>query len=101
MMHKIAVIKAQAPKDSDYEYITDAAVQNTLKEYWDWAEEVGAELQFSISYPEAAWVYGHMMHVNAEFNNEQDYKDFVVQFMWQLPKTHLNLAGEHWKYEFV
>jgi len=39
--------------------------------------------------------------VNAEFNNEQDYKDFVVQFMWQLPKTHLNLAGEHWKYEFV
>ena len=102
-MYRALVIKTSAPTDADYEYITDTAVQNTLKEYWDWAKELKIdEMQFAIQYPEKqGFSYDAGMHVYAEFKQEQDYKDFMVSHMWQLPKTKLNLADEDWKYDFV
>ena len=101
-MHKYLIIKTTAPSDSDYEMITDAAIQNTLSEYWQWAEESDVDIRFAIQYPEEKQgFYDAGMHVYAEFEQEQDYKDFVVQHMWQLPKTKLNLEGEAFKYDFA
>lgn len=101
-MYKTLIIKAPAPRDADYEMITDTAIHNTLKEYWKWAEETGVNLQFQVKYPDEQEYYSdESMHVYAEFNTEQDYNDFTICHIWQLPKTELNLASEDWRYEFA
>ena len=51
-MHKIRVIEARVKDDSDYDYIHDQAMHNTLRKYFKWAEESGADVSFNKSWGE-------------------------------------------------
>lgn len=90
MSFKFNVIKGSAPTDSDYEMVFNMAVNNTLKPYWDWANECGVEdLTFEILTEQNELSYGNEMKVFACFENEQNYNDFVLQNTWTCPKTKM------------
>jgi len=50
MKHR--VIEARVKDDSDYDYIHDQAMHNTLRKYFKWAEDSGAKISFNKSWGE-------------------------------------------------
>lgn len=94
MTHKVLVIETRAPTDSDYEYITDTAIQNTLSEYFKWAGN--RDVKFKLKYPESD--YDGKMQVYAEFTDTTDLAEFKLMYQWDLPKKKLDLSQETWIY---
>jgi hypothetical protein len=90
------VIQAVAPQDSDYEVYTDMAVQNTLLEYWQWAEESGiSDMRFEVVYSEKQGCYSSLMEVFALFEYKRSLAEFKLCHMWTLPKTKLGAGLDH------
>ena len=78
------VIKTISPQ------IDDDAVQNTLSEYWRWAEESGiSDMRFEIVYSDRPDLFSSAMEVFALFEYKQSLAEFKLCHMWTLPKTKL------------
>lgn len=88
MRKEYKVIDSNVSDNADYEWLTENGIHNTLKPYWDWAKETKVNLEFEVRYPESR-TWGVNVQVFAIFNNDADYRDFVAQFVWDLPKTTL------------
>ena len=96
--YQILVIDTMAATDSDYETITDTAIQNTLQEYFKWAKESKIDnFHFKVNYL-GEDSYRPRLNVVAEFENEQDMAEFKLLYQWDLPKKTLNLATDFWVY---
>ena len=52
---KVRVIQATVKDDSDYDFIYDNAVQNTLKDYWTWAETSKGTVCFEKNYEDIGY----------------------------------------------
>lgn len=90
------VIQTMAPQDSDYEVYTDQAVQNTLLEYWRWAEESGiSDMRFEVVHSEKQGWYSSTMEVFVLFEYKQSLAEFKLCHMWTLPKTKFSTGPDH------
>ena len=85
---KIRVIQASIKDDGDYDYIYDNAVQNTLNEYWTWAETSKGTVSFEKSYEDIG--YTHTLCVDAVFEDKEDYALFKLTYSGK-PYTKLQL----------
>lgn len=88
MRKEYLVIDATVSDNADYEWVTEEGINNTLKTYWDWAQKNCVSLQFEIRYPQTH-TWGNTINVYALFKNDVDYRDFIAQHVWNLPKTRL------------
>ena len=87
---KLRIIEANVKDDGDYDYIHDSATHNTLRKYWKWAEDSGANLNF-----ERSWGEGDMylkLCVDAVFENKEDYALFRLKF-GDKPLNKLKING--------
>ena len=90
-MHKIRVIEARVKDDSDYDYIHDQAMHNTLRKYFKWAEESGADVSFNKSWGEGD--YSLTLCVDAIFEDKEDFALFKLTFS-EMPFTRLNIKPD-------
>ena len=89
MRKEYKIIDSVVTDNADYEWMTENGIHNTLKPYWQWAEESGAHLEFEVRYPDSN-TWGITLQVFALFMNDADYRDFIAQHVWNLPKTKLS-----------
>lgn len=75
---KIRVIEAPVKDDGDYDYIYDNAVQNTLSNYWTWAEHSKGTISFHKSFNDVG--YQLTLCVDAVFDEPEDYAIFKLRF---------------------
>ena len=75
---QIRVIEAAVKDDGDYDYIYDNAVQNTLNEYWKWAETSKGTVSFQKSYNDIG--FRLTLCVDAVFEEPEDYGLFKLRF---------------------
>ena len=75
---QIRVIEAAVKDDGDYDYIYDNAVQNTLNEYWKWAETSKGTVSFQKSYNDIG--FRLTLCVDAVFEEPEDYALFKLRF---------------------
>jgi len=73
---KVRVIQATVKDDSDYDFIYDNAVQNTLKDYWTWAETSKGTVCFEKNYEDIG--YSLTLCVDAKFDEPEDYALFKL-----------------------
>lgn len=88
MRKEYKVIDSVVSDNADYEWMTENGIHNTLKPYWQWADETGAHVEFEVRYPHSK-TWGVSLQVFALFKNDADYRDFIAQHVWNLPKTKL------------
>ena len=75
---RVLVIDAHVNDSSDYEFITDNAMHNTLNALWDWAGKSSVNISFTKEYEKEG--YGLKLLVWADFENEEDYALFKLAF---------------------
>lgn len=89
MRKEYKIIDSVVSDNADYEWMTENGIHNTLKPYWQWAEDTDAHVEFEVRYPEDPKQWGMTIQVFALFDTDADYRDFVAQHVWTLPKTRL------------
>lgn len=95
---KIKIIDAHVNDSSDYDYIVDTAIHNTLADLFKWAEESGASLNFMKKY--LTEDYGLKLSVDAEFDTAEDLALFKLTF-GDVPCNKLVIDGEDMEAKFV
>ena len=70
-MYKVKIVDCKIKDDSDFDYIYDNATQNTLAEYFKWAECCENEVDFERSYSDKE-DYSFSIMVHAVFDNKKD-----------------------------
>jgi len=96
-MSSICIIKANVNDDADYEYLTENALHNTLRPYWKWAEDANVEVTFTQEYDRQG--FGLEMLVYANFENDQDCKDFQINHLNQFPHKKMQNLGQKYYFE--
>lgn len=86
---EFVMIDALVSDSGDYDWLYEQALQNTLRQYWDWASDAAVPVQFEVVFPEVDPSWGNRMYVVAKFENDIDRKDFIANHTWDLPKTKL------------
>ena len=95
---KIKIIDAHVNDSSDYDYIVDTAIHNTLADLFKWAEQSGANLTFMKKY--LTEDYGLKLSVDAEFESSEDVALFKLTF-GDLPCNKLVIDGREMEAKFV
>ena len=75
---KVRIIEAAVKDDGDYDYIYDAAVHNTLSEYWVWAETSKGTVSFEKSWEDDSAF--PKLCVDAVFEEHEDYALFKLTY---------------------
>ncbi len=76
---KLRVISAPIKDDADYDMFVDSGIQNTLKQFWDWANKAGVEVSFTKDYSDEMDAYdGLKVIVDANFKNKEDFAIFKL-----------------------
>jgi hypothetical protein len=70
-MYKVKIVDCKIKDDSDFDYIYDNAIQNTLAGYFKWAECCEEEVHFERSYSDKE-DYSFSIMVHAVFDNKRD-----------------------------
>ena len=78
MMYKHRIIECNVTDSSDWDWIYDEAVQNTLANYFKWAEENDSDVNFEKSWGDVS--YSLTMNVDAKFDNKDTYALFKLSF---------------------
>ena len=73
------IIEVTIKDDSDYDWLYDSALQNTLKEHFDWSDKTKADVSFLKSY-DGEKGYGLKLCVDATFTNKQDFALYKITF---------------------
>ena len=78
-MHKVQVVNCKVKDDSDFDYIYDCAIHNTLADYFKWAEccEQGGRFEKSFTDKED---YSFSLMVDAIFDSKQDMALFKLAY---------------------
>ena len=95
---KIKIIDAHVNDSSDYDYIIDTAIHNTLADLFKWAEDSGAKLTFMKKY--LTEEYGLKLRVDAEFDSPEDVALYKLTF-GDIPCNKLVIDGEDMEAKFV
>lgn len=78
-MFKHKVIKAVVNDSSDYEFITDQGIHNTLRSIWQWADRNSVKVSFEKTYNDDL-VYGLELNVNGTFEHKEDLALFKITY---------------------
>jgi len=78
-MHKLQVVNCKVKDDSDFDYIYDNAIHNTLAEYFKWSECCEEGVRFEKSYTDKE-DYSLSLMVDAVFDNKKDMALFKLAF---------------------
>tara|TARA_B100000035_G_C21006420_1_gene557495 strand:+ start:852 stop:1151 length:300 start_codon:yes stop_codon:yes gene_type:complete len=78
-MHKVNVINCKIKDDSDFDYIYDNAIHNTMAEYFKWAECCEEGVRFEKSYTDKE-DYNFSLIVDAVFDSNKDMALFKLAF---------------------
>jgi len=77
-MYKHRIIECNVNDSSDWDWIYDEAVQNTLKEYFKWADDNNGNINFEKSWADVS--YTLTMQVDANFEDKDTYALFKLSF---------------------
>lgn len=75
---RVRIIEASVKDDSDYDHIYDAAVQNTLKPYFEWAETAKGTVSFEKNW-DHDFAFPKML-IDAVFEEKEDYALFKLTY---------------------
>ena len=78
-MHKVNVINCKIKDDSDFDYIYDNAIHNTMAEYFKWSECCEEGVRFEKSYTDKE-DYNFSLIVDAVFDSKKDMALFKLAF---------------------
>lgn len=82
----ITIIKAEMSDNADYEWMYENTIQHTLKEHFDWAENINKNITFEKIMESSPT--GISLQVNANFTSAEDLCLFKLSFDTE-PKTKL------------
>ncbi len=77
-MYKHRIIECIVNDSSDYDYIYDSAVQNTLDEYFKWADAQDGTVSFEKSWGDPS--YNLCLQVDAKFDDKDTYALFKLVY---------------------
>jgi hypothetical protein len=92
MTERLTVIACSIADSSDYDYIVDNAVHNTLGPLWSWAEEQGIKISFEKSIDNDLATISLRLRVDALFEEPAHYALFKLSF-GELPYRSLSMGG--------
>jgi|TARA_R110001592_G_scaffold105459_2_gene296568 hypothetical protein len=75
---KIRIIAARVKDDADYDWIYDQALQNTLNDYFKWAEPYNGNISFIKSWGDPA--YDLILNVDAKFEDKETFALFKLTY---------------------
>jgi len=78
-MHKLAVVECKVKDSSDYDYIYDSAIHNTLADYFKWAECCEKGVRFEKTFTDKE-DYSFSLIVDAVFDSKKDLALFKLAF---------------------
>ena len=78
-MNKVQVVNCKVKDDSDFDYIYDCAIHNTLAEYFKWTECCGKGVRFEKSFTDKE-DYSFSLMVDAIFDSKKDMALFKLAF---------------------
>ncbi len=92
MKNKLIIVRTSMSDDSDYSYIYDTAIQNTLDPYWAWAKENNINVNFTKNVDNDVSTWQLKLAVVAEFSNPTDLALFKLSF-GNFPLKEINLQS--------
>ena len=78
-MNKVQVVNCKVKDDSDFDYIYDCAIHNTLAEYFEWTECCEKGVRFEKSFTDKE-DYSFSLMVDAIFDSKKDMALFKLAF---------------------
>lgn len=90
MKNKLVVVRTSMSDDSDYNYIYDIAVNNTLEPYWQWAKDNNIDISFTKHTDNNVATWNLMLAIVAEFPTDTDMALFKLTF-GTFPLKHIDL----------
>lgn len=93
----IKIIQARINTDQE-QWIYDAAITETMQEYWDWCNATGAKVNFTVRYAddETNW-HAVACIVEAHFKKVDEAAQFMLQYA-NLPKTQFDSNSTGFKF---
>ena len=91
MINRIPVISCAIADSSDYDYIVDNAIHNTLSPLWIWAEDQGVKISFEKSINEDVSTMSLRLKVDALFEETTHYALFKLSFS-EMPYQKLSMG---------
>ena len=88
---RVRIIEARLKDSSDYDFIYDNAVHNTLGDYWKWAETSSGTVSFEKNWNDEG-VY-LVLEVDAVFEEPDDYALFKLTYGGK-PFTKLQINND-------
>lgn len=76
---KIKIIDCPINDSSDYDYLIDNALHNTLRDHFKISEQIGGDVNFVKSYDDKD-PFSLRLVVHAEFKNQEDYALYKLNF---------------------
>ncbi len=77
---KLPVISCSITDSSDYDYLVDNAIHNTLGPLWSWAEEQGVKISFEKNIDNDLNTMSLRLKVTALFEEHTHYALFKLSF---------------------
>lgn len=75
---QVRIIEARVKDDADYDWIYDQALQNTLNEYFKWAESYPGKISFMKSWGDPS--YDLVLNVDAVFTDKETLALFKLTY---------------------
>jgi hypothetical protein len=91
MIKRLPVISCAISDSSDYDYIVDSAIHNTLGPLWSWAKEQGIKISFEKSIDNDLATVSLHLKVDALFEEPADCALFTLSFS-ELPYQRLSMG---------
>ena len=94
MIKKFPVISCAIADSSDYDYLIDNAIHNTIDPLWSWAEEQGIKISFEKSMDNDVTTMSLRLKVTALFEEHTHYALFKLSFS-ELPYKQFTMKEMH------
>ena len=85
VVHKELIVAAYINDSSDYDFLVEEAIQNTLQPYFEFKDTNNVDVSYEKSYSKEG--YGLLLKVNAVFIKEEELAVFRLRFGGDYPKT--------------
>lgn len=85
VVHKELLVSAYINDSSDYDFLVEEAIQNTLQPYFEFKDTNNVDVSYEKSYSKEG--YGLLLKVNAVFIKEEELAVFRLRFGGDYPKT--------------
>lgn len=93
MKNKLTIVRTVMSDDSDYSFIYENAIHNTLAPYWAWASENNLSISFEKHTDHDISMLGLRLAVVAEFPSPTELVLFKLTF-GKFPLTNINQSLE-------